>query len=118
MAFRHGRVVGIVRAHAAAASHVPALAAAASHVPDASLAATSRLRLRLLQLRMHLVSCPSGVQWLGELPFDGFLSERSRRGGVRWTCFRLLPAALHRLLHRRLRLFEHDERRVPLRQSR
>ena len=73
MAFRHGRVVGIVRAHAAAASHVPALAAAASH---ASLAATSRLRLRLLQLRMHLgLSCPSGVhvQWLGELPFDGLL---------------------------------------------
>ena len=82
MAFRHGRV-GIVRAHAAVASHVPALAAAASHVPDASLAptlptfaATSRLRLRLLQLRMHLgLSCPSGVhvQWLGELPFDGLL---------------------------------------------
>ena len=50
MAFRHGRV-GIVRAHAAVASHVPALAASASHVPIASLApaspqfaATSRLR--------------------------------------------------------------------------
>ena len=51
MAFRHGRVVGIVRAHAAVASHVPALAASASRVPIASLApaspqfaATSRLR--------------------------------------------------------------------------